>query len=70
MDKNNVAYCIDCDEKKAYSIKTRRVDMEVRGVAFSYVEHVAYCIECGKEVYVPEINDLNVYAREEAFRKA
>lgn len=44
--------------------------MDIRGISFSYVEQTAYCSECGEEVYVPEINDLNVIAREDAYRKA
>lgn len=70
MSGNNITFCINCGEKTEYIVKSQRVDMSVRGIEFSYVEHTAYCSVCGEEVYVPEINDLNVASREEAYRKA
>ena len=70
MSTNNTIYCINCDKKNTYCVKSQRVDIKIRGIAFSYVEQAAYCSECGEEVYVPEINDLNVVAREEAYRQA
>lgn len=66
----NTVYCINCDEKTTYTVKCQRVEMTVRGTTFSYVEQSAYCAVCGEQVYVPEINDLNVVSREEAYRKA
>lgn len=66
----NTVYCINCDEKTTYTVKCQRVEMTVRGTTFSYVEQAAYCSVCGEQVYVPEINDLNVVSREEAYRKA
>lgn len=66
----NTAYCIHCDEKTAYTVKSQREEMTVRGIEFCYVELTAYCSVCGEELYVPEINDLNVMSREEAYRKA
>lgn len=70
MDAGNVAYCIGCNEKTAYTVKSQRVEMEVRGTKFYYIEQTAYCRECGEAVYVPEINDSNVLSREEAYRNA
>lgn len=70
MDKENTAFCIACGAKKTYTVKSRREDITVRGTCFSYVEQTAYCESCGEEVYIPEINDLNVQAREDAYREA
>ena len=68
MDKK--AFCIKCSHKVEYSIASERVEMTVRGVHFSYVEFSAICKECGDEVYVAEINDINHERREEEYRKA
>lgn len=70
MNTNNTVYCINCDKKNTYYLKSQRVNMDIRGIFFGYVEQTAYCSECGEEVYIPEINDLNVIAREDAYRKA
>lgn len=64
------AFCIECGGDREYSITTSRVESEIRGVKFSYVEHTAVCIDCGEELYVPEINDSNAQAREDAYREA
>jgi uncharacterized phage-associated protein len=69
---NNIptAYCVECGDKVAYRISTRQDTAVVRGVEFSYVEQLAVCPECGAELYVPEVNDANVQAREDAYRIA
>lgn len=69
MDPNHTVYCIHCDQKSTYYLKPQRVNMDIRGIFFSYVEQIAYCHECDEEVYVPEIHGLNVIAREDAYRK-
>jgi len=69
LEKKEV-FCIECGDYKQFAVKTTREEITVRGVTFSYLEQSAYCSECGEEVYVPEINDINVQAREDAYRKA
>ena len=63
-------FCIECGDYKPFTVKTTREEITVRGITFSYLEQTAYCSECGDEVYVPELNDINVQAREDAYRKA
>ena len=44
--------------------------MSIRGIAITYDELVAYCSNCGEELYVPEINDANAAARKGAYETA
>lgn len=67
---NNIGFCIECSKEVMYNIKTERVKLNVRGLEFSCIEHSAICKECGNEIYVPEVNDANVDAREDGYRKA
>jgi hypothetical protein len=62
-----VAFCIKCGRKQKYVTKSCSDTFSVRGVDVSYWELSAYCAECGDEVYVPEIHDLNCGARESAY---
>ena len=62
-------FCINCGEKKSFTVKTSWQEISVRDITFSYQEQSAYCIDCGEEIYVPIINDNNVRSRERAFRK-
>ncbi len=64
------AYCIECGGSQPYSISTTRETGMVRGIQISYLEDRARCRVCGGLVYVPEVNDENVKAMEESFRKA
>lgn len=65
------AFCINCDEKNPYSINYRKVYVNIleKGIHYIYKEKYATCNKCGKEVYVPKINDINVTNREKAFNK-
>lgn len=70
MVNEQTAFCIECGCKVPYSVKASRETITVRGITFSYVELTAYCQSCGEALYVPEINDANVRARENEYRKA
>lgn len=60
-------FCINCGCKQDYIVKDRIDSLNVRGIEFTYLEEIDYCSNCGKEVYVPEINDYNCEARENAY---
>lgn len=70
MEVKPVVYCINCDDKKEYIVKAQKREITVKGITFQYVHQQAFCAECGEEVYCPEVNDANVLARENAYRKA
>lgn len=69
MKRRMTAFCIACGDDVEYTVFAERVETTVRGVKISYVEVAAKCPVCGDEIYVPEINDANVQAREDAYRK-
>lgn len=70
MSNQATAFCTTCGCKVPFSVSSSRETITVRGLAFSYVELHAHCNQCGKLLYVPEINDENVESREEGYRKA
>lgn len=70
MEKMNEAFCVACGEHRQYTVNTTRETVTIKGTTFSYLEQSAHCITCGEEVYIPELNDANVQAREDAYRKA
>ena len=69
MKRRNMPYCVSCGKNVEYSLFSRIVEITIRGTTFKYSEVFACCKECGEEIYIPEINDSNVTAREEAYRK-
>lgn len=69
-NKNNVGFCANCFEKVNYTLKTEEVGLCIRNVKFNYQEQSAVCEKCGNEIYLPELNDANAKAREDAFNEA
>lgn len=65
----STAFCINCDCRRKYKKEIEEVTVTVRGLCFSYAETKAVCENCNEELYVPEINDINVQARENAYRE-
>lgn len=65
--KIDTAFCTNCGCKHSYIVKHRMDSFVVRSIEFTYLEEVAYCPNCDKEVYVPEIHDYNCQAREIAY---
>lgn len=68
--ENTTAFCTNCACHRQYALTSSKSKNEVRGTSFEYVEHIAHCTECGKELYIAEINDANVQAQEDAYRAA
>lgn len=66
----SLAFCADCNQKVTYKVDSRDIELTIRGTSFKYSEKFAVCAICGEEIYVPEINDANVAAREAAYTAA
>jgi hypothetical protein len=64
------AFCINCDKEVDCIIGFRFIkNIKVKDIEISYDEMFALCKECGNEIYVPQINDVNVNARIKAYEK-
>lgn len=63
-----MVFCIHCNKMVGYDTDVAKVNLTIRGVNFSYDEKIAFCEECGNEVYVAAYNDMNVDAREKAYK--
>ncbi len=70
MNHPSTAFCLNCGCSRALKKFAVRTEAEVRGTKISFVETHAICTECEEELYVPEVNDENAKAREDAYRKA
>ena len=82
--ENQRAFCIHCGVKKRpYTISSNIVEGHTRYkthgpddsftynyVYYEYEEITAYCMDCGEEVYVPQIEDRYIEAFNEAAAKA
>lgn len=72
MENPKCPYCIHCDapaDRIDYSAKLKTFEVK-GGTVITYVEVSAHCHECGMELYIPEINDINKLSRDNAYATA
>ncbi|WP_088228975.1 type II toxin-antitoxin system antitoxin SocA domain-containing protein [Desulfosporosinus sp. FKB] len=62
-------YCYHCDADVEYSIKELMIDTEIKDVVFSYLAKIAYCNDCGEEIYISELSDENVKSANKIYRE-
>lgn len=68
MEKHD--FCFECNKNVEYTVRTEKEELTIKGVSFSFDESRAYCKICGNELDVPELDDINYAARENAYRYA
>ena len=66
---NRKAFCLNCGEKHPFFVISKTATGHHNDIEFNYDELSAYCVECGKEVYVQEVSDRNVDARNESYAR-
>lgn len=67
MELRPKVFCCECYDKEEYNIEESEEVASVKEVAFTYFMSKARCKICGTEVYVPAVNDKNVYERHKAY---
>ena len=66
--EKKVDFCIECRKEVQYEIK-REVQKEIiRGQEYEFILTKAYCRECGEEMSIPGLIDLNIKEREEQWK--
>ena len=60
-------YCTRCGVKVLYKLESSMEETSVHEVSFKFLETRARCRICGEQVYVPAVNDKNVYERHKAY---
>ena len=66
----NDGYCDNCKKKVPVWIRSRDATIRYNNRTTTYDEAYAICQFCGKEVYDPKVNDMNVERRAYALSKA
>ena len=63
------AFCEECRADVGYVVETVPMTGNLKRVEYRYVGREAHCPLCHSLIYVPEINDLNLLALYDAFRR-
>ncbi|HOQ00789.1 MAG TPA: hypothetical protein PK604_08200 [Acetivibrio clariflavus] len=65
-----IVFCENCQDDVKFEIRNEIIEIDMEDIVFSYEALVPYCKECGNEVSVPEINDLNIIRAYKAQKEA
>lgn len=63
------AFCPQCRRDVKYSVKENKETAKLKGEAFEFTSHTAYCEKCGSEIYVAELEDANLKALYDVYRQ-
>jgi len=63
------AFCPECRQDVKYSVKENQETAELKGEVYEFTSHTAYCEKCGGEIYVAELEDANLKALYDAYRR-
>lgn len=53
-------FCEECRNDVEFTVANKQMEGTVKGETYTYLGKAAYCIDCGSEIYVKEINDFNL----------
>lgn len=62
-------FCEECRNDVAFTVIEKQIESTIKGEKYTYEGKEAYCKECGSEVYVDEVNDFNLKALYDEYRK-
>ena len=63
-------FCTHCRDDRAYTLRKKTVKKEIRDKIYEFEITVAECDECGEEMDIPGLLDLNMKAIDEQYRRA
>lgn len=66
---NRIVFCSECRQEVRFSVKEKPDSAELKGEVYEFISKIAYCDECGTEVYVPEIEDENLKTLYDVYRQ-
>ena len=68
--KNSHTFCEKCRDEVSYTVTSVVMTSIIKNIEYTYSGKEATCNNCGSPVYVAEINDSNLKALYDEFRKA
>ena len=67
--KNRKVFCEECRRDVDFIVNDKQMVGIIKGKTYEYTGKVAYCIDCESEIYVDEVNDFNLRALYDEYRK-
>ncbi len=70
VNEEEKVFCYECRDDVSYNLQSINLIGKLKGIKYEYVGKVAYCDECGLEVYIPDVEDFNLKALYDVYREA
>ena len=65
---DRLIFCEECRKDVAYNVIEVQMEAKLKGEEYLYKGKKAVCNECGAEVYIPEVDDINLKLLYDAYR--
>lgn len=62
-------FCENCRDFQEFSIREESITKIIKGKEITYKEKIAFCKECGEEIFVCEIRDQNLEMLDKVYRE-
>lgn len=67
--ENRKVFCEYCRKDIYLLVKDKLIKDKIKGVTYNYKGKIAYCSDCNSEIYVDYVNDFNLDALYDEYRK-
>ncbi len=64
-----IVFCEKCRDDVAFTVNEEQLEGTIMGENYYYPGKQAFCVDCGSEIYVAEINDLNLKSLYNVFER-
>ena len=64
-----LAFCEKCRDVVEYTVREENMKKYIKGNEIEYLGKVAFCNECGEEIFVADIRDYNLQMLDRAYRE-
>lgn len=65
---NQITFCPECRQDVKYSVREKIESANLKGKAYEFASHTAYCGKCGGEICIAKLEDANLKALYNAYR--
>ena len=69
VKERKVDFCTQCRKETAYQLRKKIIQKEIKEKIYNFEIIIAVCDECGEEMDVPGLIDLNIKSIDEQYRK-
>lgn len=69
MSRDEKQFCIECRDFVIYKIIEKEMTAKLKGKDYKFLGKEAICDNCGEEIYIGDINDYNLKALYDEYRR-